>query len=75
MAGNEAHRTAGPNPAGGARQRWSMPYSPYTMAAAGLAVAGGLWYMYGRRKPEARHLDVPRAPAGAADPADTRQRK
>lgn len=47
----DAHKTAG---AGGGIRR-SMPYNPYAMAAAGLAVVGGgLWYYYGQRRPEGR---------------------
>ncbi|KAL6544258.1 hypothetical protein OROGR_010755 [Orobanche gracilis] len=37
------------NPAGGFKRR-NLPYSPYMMAAAGLAAVGGMWYFYNQRK-------------------------
>lgn len=40
-------RTAG---SGGVNPRRNLPYNPYAMAAAGVAVVGGLWYMYNRNK-------------------------
>lgn len=42
--------------AGGMNPRRNFPYNPYAMAAAGVAVVGGLWYMYNRNK----HDDVTR---------------
>ncbi|KAG8375428.1 hypothetical protein BUALT_Bualt10G0099000 [Buddleja alternifolia] len=56
MSTEEAKRAAG----GTLHQRRSLPYSPYTMALAGLAMvgAGGLWYftIYNKKKPEATHV-------------------
>ncbi|KAL6530764.1 hypothetical protein OROGR_014624 [Orobanche gracilis] len=47
------------NPAGGFQRR-NLPYSPYMMAAAGLASIGGIWYFYYQRKADqdARHRNV-----------------
>lgn len=47
MTGNtDTHKTMGGG--GGVNPRRSMPYNPYAMAAAGIAVVGGVWYMYNR---------------------------
>ncbi|PIN00245.1 hypothetical protein CDL12_27253 [Handroanthus impetiginosus] len=54
MAGNEdAQKTQGQGPRGSPLRR-NFPYNPYVMAAAGLAVVGGIWYMYNKRSPEDR---------------------
>ncbi|KAI3454008.1 hypothetical protein Pfo_010671 [Paulownia fortunei] len=78
MAGSEdwkknadTHKTPGHNPGG----RRNLPYNPYAMALAGLAVVGGLWYFYNKKTHEARHRDLARVPAGVSDPEDTRHRK
>ncbi|KAL8499357.1 hypothetical protein ACS0TY_022367 [Phlomoides rotata] len=54
MTNTDAHKTMGGD---GVNPRRSMPYNPYAMAvAAGIAVVGGVWYMYNRnKKAEARH--------------------
>ncbi|KAL3633427.1 hypothetical protein CASFOL_022189 [Castilleja foliolosa] len=46
----DMHKTNNPTGAASGFQRRNMPYSPYAMAAAGLAAVGGMWYFYNRRK-------------------------
>ncbi|KAL3645868.1 hypothetical protein CASFOL_011048 [Castilleja foliolosa] len=47
---NKAPGTNNPTGAASGFQRRNFPYSPYTMALAGLAAVGGAWYFYNRRK-------------------------
>ncbi|KAG6433214.1 hypothetical protein SASPL_104822 [Salvia splendens] len=39
-------KMAGLNEWGGVNSRRNLPYNPYAMAAVGVAVVGGIWYMY-----------------------------
>ncbi|XP_073020837.1 uncharacterized protein [Primulina huaijiensis] len=70
-------RPPGHNPGGVLHQRRGLPYSPYVMAAGGVAVVGTIWYftIYLHKKPEASARDVAKVSAGVAEPEQTRPRK
>ncbi|XP_057959933.1 uncharacterized protein LOC131152217 [Malania oleifera] len=78
--GAEAKKAAGGqnHPAGEIlHQRRNSPFSPYTMALGGFAIAAAIGYfaLYVNKKPEASARDVAKVATGAAKPADTHPRK
>lgn len=70
-------RPPGHNPGGILHQRRKLPYSPTTMAVAGLLIIGTIGYftLYANKKPEATAKDVAKVITGVARPEDTRPRK
>ncbi|KAM7459581.1 hypothetical protein LguiA_036575 [Lonicera macranthoides] len=70
-------RPPGHNPGGVLHQRRNFPFSPITMALAGLFIVGTTAYvaLYAKKKPEATALDVAKVTTGTARPEDTRPRK
>ncbi|KAF3619904.1 hypothetical protein CQW23_18973 [Capsicum baccatum] len=77
-AGVEASkRPPGHNPGTVLHQRGRLPYSITTMAIAGLAISGAVWYgtMYVMKKPEASAADVAKVATGVGGPEHTHPRK
>lgn len=64
-------------PGGVLHQRRNFPFSPVTMALAGLLIVGTTAYiaLYAKKKPEATAVDVAKVTTGTARPEDTRPRK
>ncbi|VFQ97629.1 unnamed protein product [Cuscuta campestris] len=58
-------------------QRRQLPYSLPTIALAGIAISGALWYftLYVKKKPEANAVDVAKVAAGGGGVESTHPRK
>lgn len=73
----QSTRPPGRNPGEVLHQRRKLPYSPTTMAIAGLVIVGTVAYFvaYSTKKPEASAKDVAKVTTGTAHPEETRPRK
>lgn len=74
---DQSKRPPGHNPGETLHQRRKLPYSPTTMAIAGLVIVGAVAYftLYATKKPEASARDVGKVTTGTAHPEETRPRK
>nr|GLL16651.1 uncharacterized protein LOC109163613 [Ipomoea trifida]GMC56530.1 Transmembrane protein [Ipomoea batatas] len=73
----ESKRPPGHNPGTVLHQRRQLPFSLTTIAIAGVAISGAVWYftLYAKKKPEASAADVAKVAAGGGGPESTHPRK
>ncbi|VFR01833.1 unnamed protein product [Cuscuta campestris] len=74
----EEVKRSGQNPGGGGvlHQRRQLPFSLPTVALAGIAISGVLWYftLYVKKKPEANAVDVAKVASGGGGVESTHPR-